>query len=80
MGEPEPVEVLWYAGGQADEVPRALVLDGRRVAVAEVVARWLAEIDAPGGSRQRGFRVRLEDGRVMTIVRAEGAGVWRRLS
>jgi hypothetical protein len=36
------ISVECYAGHRGEQTPRALVLAGRRVAVAEVVDAWLA--------------------------------------
>ncbi len=54
------LRVECYAGYKADETPRALQLGERRVAVVEVVDRWLA----PDHSY---FKLRGDDGNVYII-------------
>jgi hypothetical protein len=49
------VDVECYAGYRAEETPRALRLGERRVAVVEVIDRWL-------GPDHRYFKLRGDDG------------------
>jgi hypothetical protein len=58
--------VEFYAGQKADETPRAIVREGRRIEIARVLARERKE-DAAGGSRREVWRVLLADGRTATI-------------
>ena len=61
--------VEFYAGSRADEEPRVLRVDGRRVEVDAILER----ARAPEG---RMFRVRGDDGRAY-VLREEGdAGAW----
>jgi hypothetical protein len=71
------VGVLFYAGGSADEVPRAVVIGGEEERV-EVLGSWIEEIT--GGEiliRQRRFRLRSSDGTVMEIAGQPAEGPWR---
>ncbi len=56
----QPLEVVAYAGYRGEQEPRALVLDGERVKVAEVRRRWRG----PDG---RYFDVRLADDRRLLL-------------
>ena len=54
------VVVECYAGWRAEETPRALRFGERRVAVVEVIDRWL-------GPDPRYFKVRGDDGAVYVV-------------
>lgn len=69
---PPTFDVRAYAGGRADEVPRAVVWDGREIDVAEVERAWLEERN---GVRLRCFRLALGDGRRVDVVHREDG--WR---
>lgn len=58
------LEVRTYSGYRADERPEAVVLDGRRREVLEILARW-REPD------EECFRVRLVDG-TERVLRHDG--------
>lgn len=63
------LRVECYAGHRGDETPRALTIDGRQVAVVEVLDRWLAP-------DHRYFKLKGDDSDVY-IVRQDGAsGAW----
>jgi hypothetical protein len=68
-GVPLSLRVECYAGHRADERPLALWLDGRRVAVREVVDRWLGEDHAY-------FKVIGEDGLRYLLRRDDGRNCW----
>ncbi len=55
-----PLAVECYAGYRADERPTALTLGGRRIAVHEILDRWLGEDHAY-------FKVVGEDGALYVI-------------
>jgi hypothetical protein len=57
---PFVVTVECYAGHRGEETPRALVIGSRRVAVVEVLDRWLAP-------EHRYFKVRGDDGDVYIL-------------
>jgi MFS family permease len=62
------VEVRFYAGGKADEVPRSVVIAGEEEPV-EVVKSWDEQLDKEGAViRRRRFRLRASDGTVMEIA------------
>jgi MFS family permease len=62
------VDVRFYAGGKADEVPRAVVIAGEEEAV-EVLKEWNEEVDRRGAVvRRRRFRVQASDGTQMEIT------------
>ena len=54
------VEVECYAGSRAEETPRALRFGERRVAVVEVIDRWL-------GPDHRYFKVLGDDGATYVV-------------
>ena len=65
-------EVRAYAGGRADEVPRAVVWEGTELGVAEVERSWNED---RAGRRLLCFRLRLEDGRRIDVSRTDDG--WR---
>ncbi len=73
IGHAPELVVRFYEGGRAEEWPRAVVWGGVEER-AEVERSWLEERD---GERRRWFRLALEDGTVMEVSKAEGAGTWR---
>jgi hypothetical protein len=71
----ELVEVRCYAGGWGEEIPRAVLLGGRAVAV-RVERSWIEQPAGAGGAaRRRLFRVRPEDGRRCRLAQ-EPDGSW----
>jgi hypothetical protein len=69
------VEVRCYAGGRADETPRAVLLGGREV-IVRVERSWIEEpVGSSGTARRRLFQVRLEDGRRYRLAQ-EPDGSW----
>lgn len=69
----QSIEVRFYAGGQADEVARSIVIGGEEEPV-EVLRSWTEERD---GVRLRRFRLRLADGSRIDVVDVAGGGRWR---
>jgi len=63
-----PLDVIAYAGYRGEQEPRAVVLEGRRLGVAQIERRW-RDPDADG------FEVRLEDGRRIQL-RLDRNGEW----
>lgn len=62
------VEVRFYAGGKADEVPRSVLIAGEEEPV-HVVRSWNEETDRRGiVVRRRRFRLRASDGTLMEIA------------
>jgi len=70
--EPE-IEIRFYAGGRADETPRALVWAG----VEEPVEVLRSRLEERNGVRRRTFRLGLADGTELDVSRAEPDGPWR---
>jgi hypothetical protein len=71
-----PTRVECYAGGRADEVPRALWVDGERQVVTEVVDRWYQASPDRAATTFEYFRVQTSDGR-LHLLRHEMVGtVW----
>ncbi len=64
------IQVECYAGYRGEQEPRALVIEGRRLAVEEIVSRSIE----PAGRR---FGVRCTDGRRYQLFHEEATGVWR---
>ena len=67
------VDVRFYAGGRADEIPRAVLLEGREHIVQEVERSSREERD---GERLLVFDVRLDDGRRVRIAGPDGGDAW----
>ncbi len=70
------IEVIAYAGHREEEEPRAFLLDGTRVEVRKVIARWVEE-DAATRARRRCFRVKGSDFRTRTLCFDELLQEWR---
>jgi MFS family permease len=66
------VQIRFYAGGRADEVPRAVVIDGVERPV-EVERSFQEERN---GARLVGFRLRLPDGSTISVSRPEDTEAW----
>ena len=62
------LEVEYYAGGRGEEYPLAVVRDGCRVLVSEVIERKRTR-DAASGLLRETFVCRLENGEVVTVER-----------
>ena len=69
-GHAVSLEVKCHAGHRSDETPRRLIIDGREIEVAEVLAQW-HEPEA------RGFRLRGADGAVYELRQDVVSGAWR---
>jgi hypothetical protein len=67
------LELRFYAGGRADEWPRAVVWGGVEERV-EVLGSWIHERD---GRRRRRYRLALEDGTTIEVSAVEPGGSWR---
>lgn len=70
------VRVEAYAGSRAGEEPRAIVVDGERLAVMEIVDRWLGSGLDPSDSPQDYFRIRTGDGASHLIRYNRLFGAW----
>jgi len=67
------VGVHFYAGGRADEVPRAIVVGGDEEPV-DVLRSWNED---QAGARRRCFRVRTPDGWIVDLAEEPGRDRWR---
>jgi len=67
------VQLRFYAGGRADEVPRSVVIGGEEDPV-EVVRSWHEE---RAGARLTGFDLRTQDGTILRVVGATSGARWR---
>ena len=63
------IGVECYAGRRGEETPRTLILEDRRIVVAEVLDAWLAP-------DHRYFKLKGEDGHTYLVRHDEGAGTW----
>jgi len=63
------VGVECYAGHRGEQTPRTLILGDRRVAVAEVLAAWLAP-------DYRYFKLKGADGKTYLVRHDERADIW----
>ena len=71
----EPIDVIAYSGGTGDERPKAFILRGFRIDVAEIVDRWIEE-GSGDRMRKRCFRVMGSDGNMHTIYYDETGLEW----
>jgi len=62
-------EVECYAGYKGEETPRAIVLNDRRIPVAEVLDQWLAP-------DHRYFKIRGDEGDVYIVRQDVLSGAW----
>ena len=58
----------FYSGYKGGETPRFAIIEGRRIAVTEVIRR-IRTLDPRTGKTQDVFSCRLADGRVIDIVK-----------
>ena len=72
IGRIPEVSLRFYAGGRAEEEPRAIVWGGVEEAV-EVERRSLEESD---GIRRMRYRLRMQDGTTVEVSRIEPGGTW----
>jgi MFS family permease len=72
IGRIPEVSLRFYAGGRAEEEPRAIVWGGVEEAV-EVERRSLVETD---GIRRMRYRLRMQDGTTVEVSRVEPGGTW----
>ena len=63
------IHVECHAGYRGDEEPRAFTLGATRIAVLEILDRWLAP-------EHRYFKVRIEDGRDFVLRHDVASGEW----
>jgi len=63
------IKVECYAGYTGEETPRVLVLGDRRVAVVDVIDRWLAP-------DHRYFKIRGDDGNLYIVRQDVASGEW----
>jgi hypothetical protein len=63
------IHVECHSGYRGEEEPRAFRIGERRLAVVEVLDRWLAP-------DHRYFKVKADDGDVYILRHAEQSGVW----
>ena len=62
----------FYSGYNNGEIPRFAIIEGRRIAVTEVIRRKRSRIRGPGKTRDV-FSCMLADGRVVDIVEESSA-------
>ena len=65
--------VIFYSGHKAEEVPRAVILDGREHRIVEVLARERV-LDLKTGETREVFVCRISDGRVR--IEKTGGDAW----
>ena len=64
------IKLECYAGHKGEETPRVLVLGDRRVAVVDVLDRWLAP-------DHRYFKILGDDGDLYIVRQDVASGEWR---
>lgn len=69
------IRVTSYSGYRNEETPHVLMIDGRTITVAEVLARSISE-EREGRRRQRSFTVRGDDGAIYRVRHDEARGEW----
>ncbi len=74
-GQAEPVRVESYAGGRAEEAPRAVWVDEERVALVRVVESRHEETH-PERLRRRRFVVETAAGERWVLTRDEATATW----
>jgi len=61
------VQGEFYSGYKSGETPRFAIIEGRRIAVTEVIRRTRA-LDPRTGKIRDVYRCRLADGRVIDVI------------
>ncbi len=70
------VDLRFYSGARADEVPRAVVIGGEEEPV-DVLGSWREELaDGPAPTRRWRFRLRTADGSQLEVAREDGQDRW----
>src|SRR2546426_6803397 len=70
------VDLRFYSGARADEVPRAVVIGGVEEPV-DVLGSWHEELaGARESARRRRFRLRVADASRLDVSRADGQARW----
>ena len=63
------IAVECYAGYRGEEEPRAFTLGAARLAIVEILDRWIAP-------EHRYFKVKVEDGRSLILRHDTASGEW----
>ena len=69
------VEVTTYDGYRSGERPCSFVLEGEKIAIAEIVSRWVEE-SVEDRQQRRFFRVKGDDGFTYLLSHVELTGKW----
>ena len=76
MDDETTLRVECRAESRADEEPRALWLEGRRLEVRAVLDRWQDAGLTRDLAVRRIFKLELEDGRILFVEQDVGTGAW----
>ena len=69
-----PITVESYAGARADETPRLVTIDGRRLVIVRLLNESVEE-SLVTNTQTRRFRVVTAEGRILDILR-QSDGAW----
>ena len=74
-GFEEGIDVIAYSGYRGEEIPRTILLSGKRIEVVEILRQWVEE--GPENRKTRRFyRIRAGDGNLYTIYYGEKSMKW----
>jgi len=71
----QKVNVICYSGYRGEEIPRVLILEGKRIEVIEILTSWVEE-ELENRSRKRFFKFKGSDGNIYKIYYDEKTQEW----
>ena len=71
-----PIQVVSYAGYEADETPRRFLIGGQWMEIVEVIDRWYQVESQPEWPRANYFKVRAANGRDYLLKHDQEADEW----
>ncbi len=79
MCSEEKIGVIAYSGYRDEEAPRAILRQGERIEVTEILERWIEE-RSEDRSRKRFFKIKASDRAVHLIYYDEKVKEWFRIA
>jgi len=71
----EKIEVIAYSGYRGEEIPRTILLHGKKIEVFEILSQWIEERSDDRG-RKRFYKIKGSDGVLHMIYYDEKAMEW----
>jgi len=71
----QKIKVVSYSGYRGEEIPRSLIIDGKKINVVEIIKTWIEE-DLMTRKVRRAFYLKGSDGLKHTIYYNENSMEW----